>query len=98
MDLSKKTSTNGPAHSLSSANNSEEAAAEFMSESKKKVNDLYEHTIDKLGEAQAVVKDYSHKVVDKVYEYPFTSILIVGGVSFLIGGLSLIAHLARKKQ
>ncbi|MDP1604214.1 MAG: DUF883 C-terminal domain-containing protein [Legionella sp.] len=64
-----------------------EAANELLKESKKKANELYEegkHTFDNV---QKSIKTYSDDVVHKVHAKPLTSLLIAGGIGFILSSL-----------
>jgi len=64
-----------------------DAANELLSESKKLASELYEDGISKLNEAEQQLKNYSELVVKKIQEKPLTSILIAGGIGFLLSKL-----------
>jgi ElaB/YqjD/DUF883 family membrane-anchored ribosome-binding protein len=64
-----------------------DAANELLNESKKRANELYEDGITKLTEAEQQIKDYSEQLVTKIQEKPLTSILIAGGIGFILSRL-----------
>lgn len=76
--------SNGPSENSAHVS---EAATELLNESKKLVNELYEDGCHKVCEAQDSVKEYSDELVKKVKENPLASILIAGGVGFLLSAL-----------
>ena len=61
-----------------------EAASDLLNESKKLANELYEHSINKVGAAEESVKEYSDEVLKKIQHNPLTSVLIAGGIGFLL--------------
>lgn len=61
-----------------------EAAEELINESKKYAHEVYQHGVDKVSDAEQVVKEYSDKVVQKIHEKPITSVLIAAGVGMLL--------------
>ncbi|MGL5742157.1 MAG: DUF883 family protein [Legionella sp.] len=62
----------------------EAAASQLLKEGKKRVNQLYEDGVTKTNEMEENVKEYSDRLLRKVQENPLTSILIAGGVGFLL--------------
>ena len=81
------TSTNKRPSIKSNGPHVTEAATELLNESKKLVNDLYEDGLHKVSEAQDSVKEYSDELVKKVKQNPLTSILIAGGIGFLLSAI-----------
>lgn len=65
----------------------ESATSQFIEESKKKASELYEEGMNKAAEVGESVKEYSDRVLIKVQENPLTSILIAGGIGFLLSRL-----------
>lgn len=64
-----------------------DAANELLSEGKKLANELYEDGRAKITEAEQQLKDYSDSFAKKIQEKPITSILIAGGIGFLLSKL-----------
>ncbi len=64
-----------------------EAAANLLHEGKKFANELYEEGLHKVNEAEDRVKKQSDQLLQKVQENPLTSILIAGGIGFLMAKL-----------
>jgi ElaB/YqjD/DUF883 family membrane-anchored ribosome-binding protein len=64
-----------------------DAANELLSESKKLANELYEEGLNKLTEAEQQLKDYSEHLINKVQEKPLSTLLIAGGIGFLLAKL-----------
>lgn len=64
-----------------------EAAANLLHESKKFANELYEEGLNKVNEAEDKVKKQSDQLLQKVQENPLTSVLIAGGIGFLLAKL-----------
>ena len=65
----------------------EAAASQLLNEGKRKANQLYEEGVHKVNEVEENVKEYSDHLVKKVQENPLTSILIAGGIGFLLSRL-----------
>jgi len=63
------------------------SATELMHEGQKLANELYEQSIDKLGDTQDVVKQYSDSLITKIHKNPLTSVLIAAGVGALLSAL-----------
>ena len=64
-----------------------DAANDLLNESKKLANELYEDGCGKLSDAEQHLKDYSEHFTRKIHEKPFTSLLIAGGIGYLISRL-----------
>lgn len=75
-----------------------EAASDLLNEGKKMANDLYEegkhrvhdaqeHIKTKVQDAQEHMKGYSNEIAHKVHEKPLTSLLIAGGIGFLLAAI-----------
>ncbi|KTD60064.1 hypothetical protein [Legionella shakespearei] len=60
------------------------AAAELLKESKKLANELYEEGLGKVSDVEENVKQYSDQLLKKVQENPLTSVLVAGGIGFLL--------------
>ncbi|MCC5793058.1 MAG: DUF883 family protein [Legionellaceae bacterium] len=63
------------------------AASDLLQEGKKKAHELYEDVTHKVSDAEDSVKEYSDELVKKVRENPVASVLIAGGIGFLISSL-----------
>lgn len=63
------------------------AATELLNEGKKLAHELYEEGLDKVNSVQQDAQEYSDHLLKKVKENPLSSILIAGGVGFLISML-----------
>ncbi len=61
-----------------------EAASELLNESMKLAHELYEDGLNKVGDAQGSAKEYSDELLQKVKENPLASVLIAGGIGFLL--------------
>lgn len=61
-----------------------EAANELLNESKKMANELYQESINKVHEVQNHIKGYSDELATKIQKNPLKSMLIAGGVGFLL--------------
>jgi ElaB/YqjD/DUF883 family membrane-anchored ribosome-binding protein len=64
-----------------------EAASELLHEGKKMANELYEDSLNQVGKAQENVKEYSEELLTKIKENPLASILIAGGIGFLLSAI-----------
>lgn len=88
MNTSKPTRTNSPEDHKSHV---AEAAQELLNEGKKLASEIYETNARKVSEAQNQihehVKEYSDELSNKVKTNPLTSLLIAGGIGFLISAL-----------
>ena len=73
----KQTNLNGKSHLR-------EAVSDVMTEGKKFANELYEDGLGKASKVEDQVKDYSDEIVIKIKENPLRSVLIAGGVGFLL--------------
>ncbi|QMT60981.1 YqjD family protein [Legionella sp. PC997] len=65
----------------------EAAASQLLNEGKRKVNELYEEGVHKVNEVEENVKEYSDKLVRKIHHNPLASVLIAGGIGFLLSRL-----------
>jgi ElaB/YqjD/DUF883 family membrane-anchored ribosome-binding protein len=63
------------------------AASELLHEGKKIANELYEGGLNRVNDAQDTAKEYSDELVKKVKTNPLTSLLIAGGIGFLLSTL-----------
>ncbi len=50
-------------------------------------NDLYEGSKEKLTSLEACIEEYTDEMIQKVKEKPITSLLIAGGIGFIISKL-----------
>jgi ElaB/YqjD/DUF883 family membrane-anchored ribosome-binding protein len=73
--------------SMSSKSHVGDAANELLTESKKLASEIYEEGLSKVSEAEEQIKEYSELVLKKIKDKPLTSILIAGGVGFLLSKL-----------
>lgn len=68
-----------------------EKIGEMYNNTKEKAHDLYEEGVKKVCEVQDQVHDqvkaYADNVVKTVHEKPLTSLLIAGGIGFIIASL-----------
>ena len=64
-----------------------ETSSELFHEGKKMANELYEDSLNQVGKAQENVKEYSEELLTKVKENPLASILIAGGIGFILSSL-----------
>jgi ElaB/YqjD/DUF883 family membrane-anchored ribosome-binding protein len=62
----------------------EQAASELLRDGRKLANAIYEDGINKVNETEDHLKEYSDDLLRKVQENPLASVLIAGGVGFLL--------------
>lgn len=62
----------------------EAAASELLDESKKRVHDLYEEGKHKADEVEENIKEYSDQLMKKIQKNPLASVLIAGGIGYLL--------------
>ena len=60
------------------------AASDLLDEGKKWANEVREEGMNIVNEAEENLKEYSDQVLKKVQENPLTSVLIAGGIGFLL--------------
>ncbi|KTD22319.1 Bacterial protein of uncharacterised function (DUF883) [Legionella lansingensis] len=58
-----------------------------LDDSKKVANELYEEGKNRIHEVQNNIKEYSDQIAHRVHEKPLLSLLIAGGVGFLLSML-----------
>ncbi len=61
-----------------------QAATSLLSEGRKIANHLLEDGMHRIDDVEMNVKEYSDELVKKVKNNPITSVLIAGGVGFII--------------
>lgn len=64
-----------------------EAAAQLLNESKKLAAELYEEGLNKMGVAEKDLEAYSNKLLGNVRKKPLQSVLIAGGIGFLLSAI-----------
>ncbi|ASQ45832.1 hypothetical protein [Legionella clemsonensis] len=64
-----------------------EAASVLLNDSKKVANELYEEGKHRIYEVQSNIKNYSNRIADRVHHRPFISLLVAGGVGFILSAL-----------
>ena len=64
-----------------------DAAVDLLNEGKKLGNELYEEGTHKVHQTEELLKEYSDDVLKKVQEHPLRSVLIAGGIGFLLSVL-----------
>lgn len=62
----------------------EEVASQLLGEGKKRAQDLYEEGKNKVNSLEDNVKEYSNQLLKIVQENPLTTVLIAGGIGFLL--------------
>lgn len=65
----------------------EAAASELLADGKKKVNHLYEEGVSKASEVEENLKEHSDRLLKKIQDNPLASVLIAGGIGFLLSRL-----------
>lgn len=63
------------------------AASDLLHEGKKYANALYAEGVNKVNDAEESMKDYSDELLKKVQKNPLASVLIAGGIGFLLSAL-----------
>ncbi len=88
MDTFTKDTVNGkhPKH-MEHSSHVKEAAIELLNEGKKLSNEIYEESLHRIANAEDNLKDQSDVLLNKVKENPLASILIAGGVGFILSAL-----------
>jgi ElaB/YqjD/DUF883 family membrane-anchored ribosome-binding protein len=61
-----------------------EAASDLLDEGKKCVHEMRDEGLNKMHEAEENIKEYSDQLLKKVQDNPLTSVLIAGGIGFLL--------------
>ena len=56
----------------------------MLQEGKKWAHELHDEGLNKVNHVEDQVKEYSDQLLKKVQENPLTSILIAGGIGFLL--------------
>ncbi len=64
-----------------------EKANELLEEGKNLAGEYYDEGVEKARHAQESIKEYSDDIVVKIRQKPFTSMLIAGGVGFLLSAI-----------
>ena len=64
-----------------------ETASDLLNDGKKLAHELYEEGMSRIETAEDSVKEYSDELLKKVQQNPITSVLIAGGVGFLLSKL-----------
>lgn len=60
------------------------ATSDLLHEGKKYANALYAEGVNKVNDAEESIKEYSDELLKKVQQNPLTSVLIAGGIGFLL--------------
>lgn len=81
--LTKKRAAMGRGNSHNRAHVAE-AASELLNEGRKLAHEIYEDSLHKAGDVQDNAKEYSDELLNKVKENPLASVLIAGGIGFLL--------------
>ncbi|KTC78209.1 hypothetical protein Lbru_2501 [Legionella brunensis] len=64
-----------------------EATNDLIIDSKKMANELYVEGKNRIYEAQNNIKEYSNAIATKVHEKPLISLLVAGGIGFILSSL-----------
>lgn len=64
-----------------------DAANVLLNEGKKFTNELYEQSLNKFNDVEKEMHEYSDQLLTKVKKNPLASVLIAGGVGFLLAKL-----------
>lgn len=68
----------------STSSNVSHAANDLLNESKKLASEIYEESLHKLSDVEQQLKVYTDHVMSKIKDRPLTSLLIAGGVGFVL--------------
>ena len=60
------------------------AAIDLLDEGKKWTNEVREEAVNRVNKAEEHIKGYSDKTLKKVQKYPLASVLIAGGIGYLL--------------
>lgn len=71
-------------HSVNQKSHVADAASDLINESKKYANELYEEGLNKVNDAEDLIKEQSDQLLRKVQENPLSAILIAGGIGYLL--------------
>lgn len=85
-----KTSTHSTSHHKANGHDKahiNEALCELLNEGKKRANELYSDGTKKIESAEESIKEYSDSLLKKVQENPLASVLIAGGIGFILSRL-----------
>ena len=64
-----------------------DAASDLLNDGKKLANELYKESLNQANAIEDQVKEYSDTLLKKVQENPLASVLIAGGIGFLLSTL-----------
>jgi len=64
-----------------------EAASDLITEGKKFANELYHDGLDKIGTTERDIEKYTDELMTTVRKNPLKSVLIAGGVGFILSAL-----------
>lgn len=87
MENTNKNQSDFKNNNAKNKSNVGEAASELLNESKILAGKLYDDGLNKVSEAEENVKEYSDELLRKIQENPLVSVLIAGGVGFLLSTL-----------
>ena len=87
MDISNKNQSTLKDNGHNKSAHVGDAASELLNDGRKLANELYKEGLNQVNEAEQNVKEYSDELLKKVQENPLTSILIAGGIGFLLSTL-----------
>lgn len=65
----------------------EQAATDLLQDGRKLASAIYEDGLHRVETAEGQVKEYSDELLKKVQQNPLASVLIAGGVGFLLSAL-----------
>lgn len=64
-----------------------EAASTLLNDGKRVASELYEEGKSKMQEAKDNIKEYSDEIANQVQNKPLLSLLVAGGVGFILASL-----------
>ena len=91
MDNTNYKSANAGSSIADTQSKIKESASDLLHEGKKLATDIYQQSVDKVGEKVGDVEDcvheYSDKLIKKIHTNPLSSVLVAIGVGMLLNSL-----------
>lgn len=78
---------NGKQAAASTYEEIKEAAENLYDHTKVRAQDIYEGSKDKIRQTQENFQEYSDEIIQMVKDKPITSLLIAGGIGFILSAL-----------
>lgn len=87
MESTKKTGTVKSPNGRSKRTPRSSDASGLLHEGKKLAGELYEEGLNAVNQVEENLKEYSDEILKKVQKNPMTSLLVAGGIGFLLSTL-----------